>query len=133
MSSPRAFISYSHDSEEHNDWVRRLATRLRENGVDASIDQWDLRPGADMAAFMHDGVSQSDRVILVCTPTYCEKADAGTGGVGYEKLIVTKDLVETIDTRKFIPVVREQATCGSSISCTGWWTRPGYWTGQHSC
>ncbi len=106
MSNPRAFISYSHDSEEHKTWVMNLATQLRENGVDASIDQWDLRPGADMAAFMHDGVSQSDRVILVCTPTYCEKADAGTGGVGYEKLIVTKDLVETIDTRKFIPVVR---------------------------
>jgi hypothetical protein len=32
---PRLFISYSHDSREHQDRVRGLADRLRANGIDA--------------------------------------------------------------------------------------------------
>jgi hypothetical protein len=34
------------------------------------------------------------------------KAVAGSGGVGYERLIVTAELVQNIDTKKFIPLVR---------------------------
>ena len=49
MSIPNAFISYSHDSPEHKSWVLDLATRLRSSGVDAVIDQWDLRPSDDLA------------------------------------------------------------------------------------
>ena len=29
--NPIVFISYSHDSEEHKEWVKSLATRLRDN------------------------------------------------------------------------------------------------------
>ncbi len=36
-----------------------------------------------------------------------KKAEEGTGGVGYERLIVTAELVDRIDTKKFIPVVRQ--------------------------
>lgn len=35
-----------------------------------------------------------------------EKAEAGTGGVGYERLIVTAEVIGSIDTIKFIPIVR---------------------------
>ena len=50
MSAPKVFISYSHDSAQHKDWVRSLASALRANGIDAVLDQWDLSPGQDMAA-----------------------------------------------------------------------------------
>jgi hypothetical protein len=36
---PKVFISYSHDSPEHQDQVLALADRLRVEGVNASIDQ----------------------------------------------------------------------------------------------
>ncbi|MGX2954498.1 toll/interleukin-1 receptor domain-containing protein [Shewanella sp. JL219SE-S6] len=41
-SAPRCFISYSHDNENHKEWVLNLATRLVKNGVDVTLDQWDL-------------------------------------------------------------------------------------------
>jgi hypothetical protein len=52
MKIPKVFISYSHDSQEHKKWVLDLATRLRNNGVDAIIDQWALRAGDDLPHFM---------------------------------------------------------------------------------
>lgn len=106
MESPSVFISYSHDSQQHKDWILKLATDLRSNGVDATLDQWDLAPGQDISAFMQHGVADSDRVILICTNNYVQKAEGGTGGVGYERLIVTSELVQNIDTKKFIPIVR---------------------------
>ena len=39
---PTVFISYSHDSDEHKNWVLQLATRLRSNGVDVILDRWNL-------------------------------------------------------------------------------------------
>ena len=107
MSPPKVFISYSHDSPDHKAWVLKLATDLRTNGIDAILDQWDLSLGQDIAAFMASGISQSDRVILVCSNAYVTKAETGAGGVGYERLIVTAELVQNIDTKKFIPVVRQ--------------------------
>ena len=39
-SPPRVFISYSHDSLEHARRVLGLAERLREDGIDAQLDQY---------------------------------------------------------------------------------------------
>lgn len=106
MPAPKVFVSYSHDSQGHKDWVRRLAEDLRANGVDATLDQWDLHPGQDVVAFMQHGIADADRVVMVCSAPYVEKAEAGVGGVGYERLIVTAEVVQSIDTKKFIPIVR---------------------------
>lgn len=40
---PSVFISYSWDSEKHEDWVTVLATKLRENGVAATIDKFETQ------------------------------------------------------------------------------------------
>ena len=106
MPTPSVFISYSHDSPEHKAWVLRLATDLRAASIDASLDQWDLAPGQDVVTFMHDGIAKSDRVLLVCTEQSVRKSEGGLGGVGYERLIVTAEMVEAIETKKFIPIVR---------------------------
>lgn len=104
---PSVFISYSHDSEEHRDWVLRLATDLRAWGVDAVLDQWDLRLGEDLPSFMTRGISDATRVILVCTEEYVGKANEGSGGVGYESLIITAGIYKDTATAKFLPVVRQ--------------------------
>ena len=110
MSAPKVFISYSHDSQQHKEWVLGLASALRTNGIDAKLDQWDLSPGQDIAAFMAEGIRTADRVLLICTSPYVSKAEAGTGGVGYERLIVTAEVVGSIDTIKFIPIVRNNTS-----------------------
>lgn len=106
MTNPIVFISYSHDSPGHKAWVLRLATDLRAAGIDASLDQWDLVPGQDVDRFMQDGIAKSDRVLLVCTEQYVHRSEGALGGVGYERLIVTAEMIEAIETKKFIPIVR---------------------------
>ena len=110
MTVPRAFISYSHDSQVHKKWVLDLAVRLRNSGVDAILDQWELEPGDDIPHFMERNLASADRVLMVCTENYVEKANTGTGGVGYEKMIVTSSLMKSIDSRKVVPLVRQAGT-----------------------
>src|SRR2546426_12722967 len=108
MAPPRVFISYSHEEPEHDSWVLELAASLRKNGVDAALDQWDLRPGQDTTLFMESQIRDSDFVVLVCTPTYAKKSNISRGGVGYEKNIISAEMLQSQDLRpKFIPVLRK--------------------------
>ena len=109
MAAPKVFFSYSHDSSQHKAWVLKLASELLENGIDVTLDQWDLTPGQDIAAFMDRGIRESEHVILICSETYVRKAEARKGGVGFESLVVTGEVVTDLDTRKFIPLVRGNA------------------------
>lgn len=110
MNPPRVFISYSHDSARHKKWVVEFATTLRNRGVDAVLDQWDLQPGDDLPHFMETQLSSADFVLIICTSLYVEKANAGEGGVGYEKMIVTSTLLSRIDSNKIIPIIRQKST-----------------------
>ena len=84
-----------------------LATRLRKDGVDAIFDQWELGPGADLPLFMEKAIAKSSRVIMVCTANYVEKANLGSGGVGYEKMIVTADLLKDSGSNLVIPILKD--------------------------
>jgi TIR domain len=119
MNSPNVFISYSHDGAAHNEWVRRLAERLVANGIDTTLDQWTLVPGADVVAFMDRGVASADRVLMVCSRTYVEKANKGIGGVGYERLIVSREIFDQVDTTKFVPIIRNNATSAKTPTFIG--------------
>jgi hypothetical protein len=46
---PKVFISYSQDSTLHKQWVSELAAKLRRNGVEAILDQWDFGLNQDLA------------------------------------------------------------------------------------
>ena len=109
MEPPKVFASYSHDSDEHKKWVRLLCTKLRENGVDVTLDQWDLGPGDDRIVFMENGVKDSDRVLVICTDTYIKKANARERGAGYEGYIITAELVDDLGIDKFIPIIRQSS------------------------
>ncbi|ENM5919925.1 toll/interleukin-1 receptor domain-containing protein [Vibrio mimicus] len=110
MAVPKVFVSYSHDTQEHKKWVLDLATRLRNSGIDAVIDQWELGPGDDLPHFMETNLATADRVIMICTERYVEKANSGSGGVGYEKMIITSELLSKIDSNKVIPVIKQDAS-----------------------
>lgn len=110
MNPPRVFISYSHDSAAHKRWVLDFASTLRNRGVDAVLDQWDLKPGDDVPQFMERELAQCDYAIMICTERYVEKANAGSGGVGYEKMILTASLLQQIDSNKIIPIIKQDST-----------------------
>ena len=50
--TPRAFLTYSWDNEDHKKWVLDLATRLKQDGVQVKLDQLDLVPGDRLPQFM---------------------------------------------------------------------------------
>ena len=103
---PRAFVSYALESDLHTIWVRRLADRLYGHGVQVILDQWDLPPGSAQFSFMERNIENCDFVIVICTPTYAEKANNREGGVGYESMVIAGALASQIESRKFIPVLR---------------------------
>lgn len=104
-NSPTVFISYSHDSEEHKNWVLKLATDLTTHGVMVIFDQWDLRLGQDLRFFMESGLSQSRLILCVCSLKYVEKVDCGVGGSGYEGTIISNALLQNQNLDYIIPVV----------------------------
>jgi hypothetical protein len=55
---------------------------------------------------MQRGISEADRVIMICSSAYVTKSEQGVGGAGYERLIVTAEVVNSIDTIKFVPILR---------------------------
>ncbi len=105
--APSVFISYSHDSEDHKAWVLQLATRLRYNGVNTILDRWNLDLGTDVAAFIERGLSESNRVLCICSESYVRKANLKEGGVGYEKKIMTAEIMADLDANWVIPVIRD--------------------------
>lgn len=105
----KTFVSYSWTSPEHEDWVLKLATELREVGVDVILDKWDLKEGHDAIAFMEKIVTDPEikKVILVCDQKYAEKTDSRAGGVGTEAQIISPAIYAKADQNKFVAVVTE--------------------------
>ena len=59
---------------------------------------------------METQLEAADYVLMICTEKYVEKANAGEGGVGYEKMIMTSSLLSKIDSSKVIPIIRQEDT-----------------------
>ena len=112
---PRVFLSYSHDSEEHKNWVLNLATRLRENGVNVILDQWHLKLGDDIPTFMENELNKADYILAVCSNNYAEKISNRKGGVAYEKQILTAELMKNSGNDNIIPIIRDKKYFSSTI------------------
>ncbi|HEX8733845.1 MAG TPA: toll/interleukin-1 receptor domain-containing protein [Pyrinomonadaceae bacterium] len=109
VSPLRVFISYSHTSAEHEQWVEKLGIFLRESGIDARLDIWNLRHGMDLPQFMTNELALAERVILISDEKYAEKADGRVGGVGWETMIVQGDIAnQPPDSTKYLVIVRSK-------------------------
>ena len=69
MESPTVFISYSHDSPEHVELVLNFSDRLRYDGIDCILDQYETAPAKGWTRWMDKHIRDSDFVIMVCTHT----------------------------------------------------------------
>lgn len=106
-----AFVSYSHDSPSHSERVRALSDRLRSEGVDCRIDQYEMAPPEGWPAWMDHMIRDSDYVLVICTEVYhrrvsgIEKAGIGKGAK-WEGAIIGQDIYEAEGrNEKFLPVV----------------------------
>ncbi len=107
----RVFISYSHDSHGHLDRVLALADRLRAEGIDCNLDQYEPAPAEGWPRWMDGQFKDADFILVVCTETYCRRFEGreekGKGlGVKWEGAIITDELYgnEAVNKR-FIPVL----------------------------
>lgn len=102
----KVFISYAWESKDNIEWVLRLASQLKSDGIDVKIDKWELVAGDQVPQFMETSVSQSDFVICVCTPGFKKRFDNREGGVGYESNVITAEVLNNNNDRKFIPILK---------------------------
>jgi DNA-binding winged helix-turn-helix (wHTH) protein len=115
-TTPKAFISYSWSSRQHQNWVKSLAERLTSDGVDVILDLWMLKEGQDKYAFMEQMVTDESvsKVLTICDKQYAEKANSRKGGVGTESQIISKEIYEKVDQNKFVAIVTEYDKGGSA-------------------
>ena len=53
---------------------------------------------------METEVRESKYVLIICTPSYRKKSNQRQGGVGYEDHVMTAEIYQKENHRKFIPV-----------------------------
>ncbi len=108
IENPIVFISYSWDNDEHKEWVLNLANKLRTNGIDVILDRYYLQPGVNVPFFVEDSIRKSNRMIIVLTPNYKQKAEGRKGGVGREYSLINASLAGSIvENERIIPILRK--------------------------
>lgn len=115
VHSPRVFISYSWDDDEHRERVLSLAQRLRRDGIDAWLDQFTPFAPQGWDAWMREEIARADFVLCVITENYEDRFLRGTApgvgrGVKWEGSIIT-DAIYHADgnNTKFIPIFFDAA------------------------
>lgn len=70
--NPKVFIS--HASEDKERFVIDFATKLRSNGVDAWVDQWEINVGDSLIdKIFEQGISEADSFIIVLSHNSIQK------------------------------------------------------------
>lgn len=101
---PEVFISYSYDSQDHENWVKSFVDRLISDGVQVIFDKYDLHLGDKSTYFMETSINKCDFILVIVTEQYIRKADTRSGGVGYETDMVAGELLLQEKKGKVIPV-----------------------------
>jgi len=115
-SPPSVFISYSHDSPEHEGRVLSLSNRLRADGVEATLDQYESAPDDGWPLWMEQQIREAHFVLVICTATYLrrverrEDPDKGQGVIWEINSIYNRLYSEKLVSDKFIPVLLEGAS-----------------------
>ena len=106
IKTPKVFLSYARTNSEYADSIVEFASTLRDDGIDASVDEWDLRPGNDIYHFMESKIkSEADFVLLMINDEFTKKANDRKGGVGAETQMISKELYENVEQRRIIPII----------------------------
>ena len=109
--NPKVFVSYSQDSVEFADKVLNLSNKLRREGINAILDQYEESPAEGWPRWMENNIESADYVLIIGSNGYLDKATGkvsiGVGrGVKWESNIIYQKLYmsDSLNT-KFIPVV----------------------------
>lgn len=103
----KIFASYSWDSENHKKWVAKLINDLRSKyGFIATCDT--IRDESELNTMIVDGITKSDKIIVVITRDYTYKAENHIGGVGKETKLLLNRYFE--DDKSIVPILKEKTS-----------------------
>jgi len=103
----KVFISYSWDSNSHQNWILNLANKLRDNGIDANIDVFYFQEETtNINKMMIKNIKESDYIIVVLTENYRQKVDNWKDGVGYENELLLPIFRAETERNKLIFIMR---------------------------
>ena len=111
IDNPVVFVSYSHDNADHIKNVLQLSNRLRSEGVNCILDQYEESPPEGWPRWMDKNIRDAKYVLMICTETYYRRVmgeeDDGKGyGVRWEGNLIYQYIYNAGTTNiKFIPVV----------------------------
>ena len=103
----KIFISYSWDSPKHKVWVKKFSDDLQAglgDSFEVLLDQNQKR-GTSLSRFMKQGLRDANKVLIIGTPKYKEKSET-SGGVAYETMVITNEMMTDMGTTKFCPILR---------------------------
>lgn len=110
--APKVFVS--HASEDKDRFVISFARKLRENGVDAWVDQWEMAPGDSLVdKIFEEGLKAAQAIIIILSthsvnkPWVREELNAG---------VVNRITRNT----KIIPVIIDDCDVPESLRSTLW-------------
>jgi TIR domain len=107
-------VFISHASEDKKRFVLGFATKLREAGLDAWVDIWEIAPGDSVVRrIFEEGLGKADAVIIVLSAFSADKPWVRA------ELDVAK--VRQIEERtRIIPIVLEDCEVPTSLIATKW-------------
>ena len=84
--NPIVFISYSQDTVAFADKVLAFSNKLRGEGIDAILDQYEEAPPEGWPRWMENSINKADYVIVVGSKGYYDKIYGNVDPVSYTHL-----------------------------------------------
>jgi hypothetical protein len=112
--NPKVFIS--HASEDKERFVIGFATKLREKGIDAWVDKWEIFPGDSLVdRIFEEGIKNAQAMIIVLSKISVQKP--------WVKEELNAGMVKKISGKcKLIPVVIDDCEVPEALRSTVWET-----------
>lgn len=112
--NPKAFIS--HASEDKDNFVLGFATKLREKGIDAWLDKWEMLPGDSLIdKIFEEGIKEAEAFIIVLSKNSINKP--------WVREEINASFVKKIGSKcKIIPVVIDECEVPECLKSTIWET-----------
>lgn len=88
------FVTYRWENKEHQDEVISFVDYLRQNGYNAEMDKLksQQQTATDFSKMIHQAITDYDKVIIVLSEGYKDRAEKFEGGVGDEYSLIIKDI-----------------------------------------
>ena len=110
--NPKVFVS--HASEDKERFVLEFATKLREQGVDAWLDKWEMLPGDSLIdKIFEEGLKEADAVIIVLSDYSVDKP--------WVREELNLSIINKLSKgTKIIPIVLDSCSVPESLRATLW-------------